>query len=623
MPLRVHNIFPPSKGLFKPYKAFNPLLASGRATTFRNWRIRNGTIHLIEGLKVQADQTLDNALNNKMLADYKSSTRDDIIYVNAKSLRYINRGGSEVEVDSAFLATDVQSRLGWVRFRNRILIATPDTGLHWYDPSARTSRKAGVPVPTTKLSVAVGAAGVLNSTYSYKYTNVNDQGHESNPSAVSSDVAPTNDKVDLTDILVGPTGTSKRRIYRTAAAGATYLFLTTINDNSTTIYTDNTADTALGSLLDEDNDIPETDITQIFADASRVYLIQGNGTTLWASKIDNTTSEPQWEAFPSKLNLDLPFVGGSDKMKCGFFIGEDGYVMGRLSIYKIIGDVGSGVTLVRLPYDMGILTPFAYVLTPSGIVFLNNFHQLMLLTGKDGEAPINLGKEIQAILDLISENGSLDGPDLSYDPLANSVHINYALTSGGNTNGLILSLDDGSLTTHDWDADISYYSESQKTMYFTQNGDSTLNEWSTDFRDITAQYGGQQVEWFAWSPRPGSLINFARIRIIARTQKIVSDVPPTLKVEFALDGSDLYQTRFIDLTEDYLIHGEGGGPVSVVKDIGIYKKARYLTIRISSVNTTPSINTDMEIYNVQVLTKELAEAKTHGTIQGEDNILDN
>jgi hypothetical protein len=622
MPLETHNIFPPSKGLYDPHKAFNPLQAAGRATELHNWRIRNSTLHLLEGVSNQADQSLDNSLNNKLLLDYKSSSDDDIIYINAQSLRYIVRGGSETQVSASFLSADNQNRLGWVRFRNRILISTPADGLNWYDPANHTYRKAGVIVPDSGLTAASGSSGNLTGLYLYKYTTVNDQGHESNPSPVSNTLSSVSSKqIDLSVIDVGPTGTSSRKIYRTAAGGASYLFLTTIANNSATTYTDNIVDSSLGVLLEEDNDIPQDALQQIFADASRVYIIQDDGNTLWASKIDATTGEPQWEAFPSTLNLDIPFVGGNDKMKCGFFLGEDGFIMGRFSIYKIVGDVGAGVTLIRLPYEMGILTPFAFVNTPIGVVFLNNVKQLMTFNGTS--PPVNVGKDIQATLDAISPDGSLDGPDFTFDPIANSVYINYAKAAGANTHGVMLNLDDLSLTTQDWGADLTYYSESENTLYIAKNADSTLKQWSTDFRDASAQFSPQRITWFAWSPEPGKLIDFNRIRIIGRTKSVSSNVPPTLRVEFAFDGSDLYQTRFIDLTEDYLIHGEGGGPVSVTKDIGVFRKARYLTIRISTVDNVASINDDMEIYSVQVLTQGSTEVQTHGTIQGEDDILPN
>jgi hypothetical protein len=51
-----------------------------------------------------------------------------------------------------------------------------------------------------------------------------------------------NGKVSLTGIPLGGTAVTSRKLYRTAAGGSTYLLLATIADNTTTIYTDNTAD---------------------------------------------------------------------------------------------------------------------------------------------------------------------------------------------------------------------------------------------------------------------------------------------------------------------------------------------------------------------------------------------
>jgi hypothetical protein len=83
--------------------------------------------------------------------------------------------------------------------------------------------------------------------YKYKYTFVDKSG-ESTPSAVSNTVTVDrwSQKVDLT-IPLGPDGTVSRKIYRTAAGGATYKYVGTIADNSTTAYTDNVADADLGA----------------------------------------------------------------------------------------------------------------------------------------------------------------------------------------------------------------------------------------------------------------------------------------------------------------------------------------------------------------------------------------
>jgi hypothetical protein len=54
-------------------------------------------------------------------------------------------------------------------------------------------------------------------------------------------------QVALGGIAVGPSGVTSRRLYRTAAGQATVQLLTTLADNTTTTYTDATADASLGA----------------------------------------------------------------------------------------------------------------------------------------------------------------------------------------------------------------------------------------------------------------------------------------------------------------------------------------------------------------------------------------
>lgn len=56
-------------------------------------------------------------------------------------------------------------------------------------------------------------------------------------------------QASLTNIAISASGSvTKRKVYRTTAGGGTYKLLTTINDNTTTIYTDSTADGSLGAV---------------------------------------------------------------------------------------------------------------------------------------------------------------------------------------------------------------------------------------------------------------------------------------------------------------------------------------------------------------------------------------
>lgn len=71
-------------------------------------------------------------------------------------------------------------------------------------------------------------------------------------------------QVAVTGIAIGPTGTTGRKVYRTAAGGSVYKLLATIGNNTTTAYNDSTADGSLGV------DAPVTDTAGLVADLETV-----------------------------------------------------------------------------------------------------------------------------------------------------------------------------------------------------------------------------------------------------------------------------------------------------------------------------------------------------------------
>lgn len=100
-----------------------------------------------------------------------------------------------------------------------------------------------------------GAGNVNNGDHSYTVTFVSASGETApiNRTFVTVVDKTMDGKVAITAIPTGPTGTTSRKIYRSTANGGVlnsiwipYL-LTTIADNTTTVYTDNTADSGLGA----------------------------------------------------------------------------------------------------------------------------------------------------------------------------------------------------------------------------------------------------------------------------------------------------------------------------------------------------------------------------------------
>src|SRR4051812_27723432 len=109
----------------------------------------------------------------------------------------------------------------------------------------------GEPAPTlvTAALAAAGAGNVDNGAHRYLATFVTADG-ETDAGTISAAVTvadkTTNGKVALSAIPLGGSAVTARNLYRTVAAGATYLKLAQLADNTTTTYTDNIADSALG-----------------------------------------------------------------------------------------------------------------------------------------------------------------------------------------------------------------------------------------------------------------------------------------------------------------------------------------------------------------------------------------
>lgn len=104
--------------------------------------------------------------------------------------------------------------------------------------------------PTAPTLAVNGAAGNLNGSYRYKVTLVSDLG-ETDGGTTAGPISVSNGKIDLSGIPIGALGTKARKLYRTLADGAdgTQKYVATINDNTTTTYTDNVADGSLGAAV--------------------------------------------------------------------------------------------------------------------------------------------------------------------------------------------------------------------------------------------------------------------------------------------------------------------------------------------------------------------------------------
>ena len=119
---------------------------------------------------------------------------------------------------------------------------------------------------TVALASPAAAGNVDNGAHRYLATFVTADG-ETEAGTVSSVVTvvdrTVNGKVQLSAIPLGGALVASRKLYRTIAAGSTYLLLATLADNTTTSYLDNISDASLGAGAPSSNTTSDPLITAL------------------------------------------------------------------------------------------------------------------------------------------------------------------------------------------------------------------------------------------------------------------------------------------------------------------------------------------------------------------------
>jgi hypothetical protein len=167
-----------------------------------------------------------------------------------------------VTVPSAQSVFTIGARVGTDMAENYMFIGNGVNGPYKWDGTNFTQH--GVSAPTSTITVASGTTGSLitGGVYRWAYTYVNSALVEGNISPVPSTWVVTTAgnglAANLTTIgtAAASGGVARRRLYRTLNGGATYFKVADISDNTTTSYTDQTADANLGAAAPTDNGLP-------------------------------------------------------------------------------------------------------------------------------------------------------------------------------------------------------------------------------------------------------------------------------------------------------------------------------------------------------------------------------
>ena len=255
----------------------------------------------------------------------------------------------------------VLSTSTYVYITNGLLMLC-DTGVSTYS--------WGIDPPDNLPLVAMqGSGGNLTAgDYSYRYTFYDSEtGAESDPSVASATTtAAADDMAVVSQIQVSPNArVDRRRVYRTLVGGGVWYLVGSINDNSTTVYIDGTADANLTAELVTDQGIPPYgDLVISFKD--RLFMA---GNPDYPNRVYfSETNKP--DMFPSTNYIDV----GTANDKVVNMVEFEGklYFMQTATITGLYGSDASTYSWHKTRSHVGVKSPRSVAVGPDGIYFLSH-----------------------------------------------------------------------------------------------------------------------------------------------------------------------------------------------------------------------------------------------------------
>jgi hypothetical protein len=276
--------------------------------------------------------------------------------------------------------------------------------LKW-DGNAPSAYQLGIIAPTEEPEGTGGGAGPLNSTntgtspYIYYLTFVSATGVESNPSPPSSGITVTNQVINVISIAISDDPqVTQRNLYRVGGANTEIRLVTTINDNTSSIYTDSTADTNVPLTQAVFNhDIVDPSVGFFFAHKNRLW---GAGSStfpyrLWFSSYGQPDYFPLSTVDPVNdggfLDIDPDF---SDPIIALAPLGSLLLIARRRTMYICEGDTvdAENPFTFRKVADFGCIAHRSLVLCRNSALFLG-VDGLVYQVTDDQPTPLSLPLE--------------------------------------------------------------------------------------------------------------------------------------------------------------------------------------------------------------------------------------
>jgi hypothetical protein len=329
------------------------VIADNESPDCLNVIFEDGTVATREGTSLLNTAAIGSFAGDGLYVRHDNSGAETMIAF-AGGTAWDLQGTSFITIGSGQSVFTAGARVGASEYENYIFCG--NGGIIPYKYNGTDWTRHGVYPATVTMTAATNSNGTLTGDYQYKLTYVNSSLVESDVGPVTATYTASSEEVAITSIPVAAQsfGISTRKLYRTEAGGSTFKLLATINDNTTSSYTDNISDSALGADAPADQGVPpQYQLIESMQD--RLFVDDpANPNLVWYSELAN--------GFVFKSTNFLRIGDESGKLVKGIKSYNNGLLVstnnGMEFVYMPDTTPGNWIKVIlRVPF--GSISPFA------------------------------------------------------------------------------------------------------------------------------------------------------------------------------------------------------------------------------------------------------------------------
>lgn len=257
---------------------------------------KNGAVETRPGSSKFNTTTVGTFVCDGIYTRSDNTNQETMIAFHGGTARYV-AGSTFSTIPSALSVFTAGIRVAATQYRNNMFIGNGGVIPYKYNGTDWT-RHGVYPLTNTVSLACAGAGNIQSGSLSYKFTTLNTYSVESDLTAAAVSLTVTaSAQVAITSIPVAPQshGIGSRRVYRYGPSNATYVLISTIADNTSTTYTDNTQTGTTSAPTD--NGVPPKYNACIYHQNRLFVNDAANPNYVWYSSLDEPYTFPATNFF--------------------------------------------------------------------------------------------------------------------------------------------------------------------------------------------------------------------------------------------------------------------------------------------------------------------------------------